>query len=428
MTTFPYLKHSGTTNPSGGFSKAFPLDKSTIKIGRHVQNADFVIDSTLKPKMISRIHAIISRTSKPTPNENCTCDVCTYDWIIEDNKSLNGVYVNNIRVRRQTLQIHDLIIFGGDNSVAMGEFFAQPSSEFVFSFTPPETHNPSKNKRLHSLYQGIMKDLHSRGSKRHRHEIETVNSSPPPPAKESLPANSNDSPLARKRHALLHPITAQLQELRESLHAAEIPPGIPSQDTTEALEEEFCCTICQDLFVQPQTFPCGHSFCQGCIEKWLTMAKKCPICRETLDSKGVTSIALANAVSIYAKTNLSLEALQVYQDRVDHVVPPKGTEAQIVRLRARLEQAKARGYKFLKATTPWTLKDCEQFQSNIKNYHKEARMLYCSAVGLTPEVIRNATPKEKGILIENLKLNPKLLQSATQFQETLLRFLSQDLQ
>ncbi|XP_048458186.1 E3 ubiquitin-protein ligase Midline-1-like [Rhincodon typus] len=33
----------------------------------------------------------------------------------------------------------------------------------------------------------------------------------------------------------------------------------------EALDEELVCAVCQDIFVDPVTLPCGHNFCSGCV-------------------------------------------------------------------------------------------------------------------------------------------------------------------
>ena len=46
------------------------------------------------------------------------------------------------------------------------------------------------------------------------------------------------------------------------------------------------CGICLEEWKNPLTLPCGHSFCDGCLDEWRSrygvkeeMRKKCPICR-----------------------------------------------------------------------------------------------------------------------------------------------------
>lgn len=49
-------------------------------------------------------------------------------------------------------------------------------------------------------------------------------------------------------------------------------------------EEQFSCPICLDVFTNPVSTPCGHSFCLSCITSyWDSRAKAClcPLCKES---------------------------------------------------------------------------------------------------------------------------------------------------
>ncbi|KAL0969944.1 hypothetical protein UPYG_G00234960 [Umbra pygmaea] len=52
--------------------------------------------------------------------------------------------------------------------------------------------------------------------------------------------------------------------------------------TSELSEDQFHCSICQDVFTEPVSIPCGHNFCKTCIsEKWdSTDQYQCPLCQE----------------------------------------------------------------------------------------------------------------------------------------------------
>ena len=39
------------------------------------------------------------------------------------------------------------------------------------------------------------------------------------------------------------------------------------------LQEEFTCTICQELILCAMTIECSHSFCSTCISPWLDKKK-----------------------------------------------------------------------------------------------------------------------------------------------------------
>lgn len=60
-------------------------------------------------------------------------------------------------------------------------------------------------------------------------------------------------------------------------------------------EKQFQCTICQQVFTDPITTPCGHNFCQTCIENVWDSSDvcQCPTCNKTFISRPETSINTA---------------------------------------------------------------------------------------------------------------------------------------
>ena len=50
-----------------------------------------------------------------------------------------------------------------------------------------------------------------------------------------------------------------------------------------AADGEVECAICLDALPQPQTLPCGHRFCRGCVasmrERGAGATQVCPLCR-----------------------------------------------------------------------------------------------------------------------------------------------------
>ncbi|XP_032400258.1 E3 ubiquitin-protein ligase TRIM39 isoform X2 [Etheostoma spectabile] len=60
-------------------------------------------------------------------------------------------------------------------------------------------------------------------------------------------------------------------------------------------EKQFQCTICQQVFTNPVTTPCGHNFCQACLQNVWDGSEvcKCPTCNKTFTSLPEISINTA---------------------------------------------------------------------------------------------------------------------------------------
>uniref|UniRef100_A0A8C3JI04 Uncharacterized protein n=1 Tax=Calidris pygmaea TaxID=425635 RepID=A0A8C3JI04_9CHAR len=76
----------------------------------------------------------------------------------------------------------------------------------------------------------------------------------------------------------------------------------------ENLRDEARCSICLEIFQDPVSIHCGHSFCQSCItQTWegLTTNFFCPQCRETVSWKRVRrNWELANMIEAAKRLNL----------------------------------------------------------------------------------------------------------------------------
>ena len=80
----------------------------------------------------------------------------------------------------------------------------------------------------------------------------------------------------------------------------------------QQIEKEITCSICGDLFTDPKTIPCLHTFCKQCIEKSIESNKKmasivcCPLCRTPLPrddnmSFVQTNFTISRLVEIFGK-------------------------------------------------------------------------------------------------------------------------------
>lgn len=52
-------------------------------------------------------------------------------------------------------------------------------------------------------------------------------------------------------------------------------------------EKHFLCSLCKDIFTNPATIPCGHSYCLSCLCRYWTrhQSKYCPNCKRVFTDK-----------------------------------------------------------------------------------------------------------------------------------------------
>ncbi|XP_075318064.1 nuclear factor 7, brain-like [Odontesthes bonariensis] len=61
-------------------------------------------------------------------------------------------------------------------------------------------------------------------------------------------------------------------------------------------EEDFCCSVCHDIYRDPVVLSCSHSFCRDCLRSWWKdkPAQECPVCREISVTEPICNLGLKN--------------------------------------------------------------------------------------------------------------------------------------
>ena len=112
---------------------------------------------------------------------------------------------------------------------------------------------------------------------------------------------THDRPPAQKGSEGVRVAGGERCEAEGSGHDAAEPPGSlqgpsPSEadaqagaeadaqagaERLERMAEELTCRICCDLFTEPYSLPCQHSFCRECIHECfkVTARMQCPLCK-----------------------------------------------------------------------------------------------------------------------------------------------------
>jgi hypothetical protein len=207
--------------------QAIVLDlPEVVRIGRSTTPGAVDRQLTGGGNLISRLHARILRTP--------------VGWKIVDNKSLNGISgavgpsidssldcsvlfsVNGRRVLEQVLSHGDLVGFGGSRDTAIGGCTTAPLDlvmRYTFTTEAPEPRPPMP--RVVVVHAPARVSL----------QLQASPSSPPQPVRQ-----------APERP---HP------------HARE---GAQPDATVTLDMNDFCCSICKELFVDPAVLPCSHGF------------------------------------------------------------------------------------------------------------------------------------------------------------------------
>ncbi|XP_041087850.1 uncharacterized protein LOC121302095 [Polyodon spathula] len=96
---------------------------------------------------------------------------------------------------------------------------------------------------------------------------------------QNLTPNQRSSPVVAYRVNISQ---EQPQKRKESERREKDMEEVPGAASNLPSEYQYTCSICLDVFKNPVTTPCGHNFCEGCIERcWgESTICKCPLCKK----------------------------------------------------------------------------------------------------------------------------------------------------
>jgi len=71
--------------------------------------------------------------------------------------------------------------------------------------------------------------------------------------------------------------------------------GLREED--EKIPEDFECSLCLNLLLDPVSVACGHTFCRTCINRSSEYRTACPLCRKPVHVGGGVNVLLANIIA-----------------------------------------------------------------------------------------------------------------------------------
>uniref|UniRef100_A0A2H8THV2 E3 ubiquitin-protein ligase CHFR n=1 Tax=Melanaphis sacchari TaxID=742174 RepID=A0A2H8THV2_9HEMI len=97
--------------------------------------------------------------------------------------------------------------------------------------------------------------------------------------KEMIKLQNNNQELNNELTICREKCAMQKELLDVKTALKEEPVEIFKNQINKLLENDFQCSICNEVMYRASTANCNHSFCESCLKKWLTKSKFCPVCR-----------------------------------------------------------------------------------------------------------------------------------------------------
>ncbi|XP_055041824.2 bloodthirsty-related gene family, member 2 [Misgurnus anguillicaudatus] len=102
-------------------------------------------------------------------------------------------------------------------------------------------------------------------------------------------------------------------------------------------EKPFLCSLCEEIFSNPVTTPCGHSFCKMCLRMYWSRSgtDECPLCRRDFGSRPHLSVnrILADVTENYRKTRLTAKSKFFSMDELQDEPKNAGEVEQMIQER-----------------------------------------------------------------------------------------------
>jgi len=340
--------------------------------------------------MISRVHGRVQRVR--------TADGRREEWVILDEKSKNGILVNDKPIGSEG---GGHVLHHGD-VVTFGRRLFPPIFEFVFELA---LESPGK------AMNHAGRDL----------------------------ASPDDVLLGGKLRRRIEQLLSDLERDRQNcttvFATSRAPQRKASHDELSVAEihSELACSICRDWLVDSATIECAHTFCWSCIDTWLLMKKfECPVCRVEVTREPVRTSAV-DAIVQKAVDHLSPKERDEHAQRVAAASAASSARRELLgELEKRLSDelqlgigdcatGVRRGIFHIGAN--WKKKQRDTFEGGIKNYTGEAREMYCRLFGLTVQWVHSADDSQLNQALHNLQLQQFVSCEEGHIRQRLLMFL-----
>ncbi|KAM4691170.1 uncharacterized protein WCC33_016030 [Rhinophrynus dorsalis] len=161
------------------------------------------------------------------------------------------------------------------------------------------------------------------------------------------------------------------------------------------LSEELNCSICKEIFTDPVTLPCGHSYCLDCITRtWEHQHEKeasCPECRQRyrIRPELKTNLRLRSIVERFHSTHPELEETRILCTYCVHSPVPAAKscllcEASLCDTHLKVH-SKSPEHVLTEPTTSWDNRKCPDHKKVLEYYCSEDDACICVSCYLAGE-------------------------------------------
>ncbi|XP_056598992.1 E3 ubiquitin/ISG15 ligase TRIM25-like [Triplophysa dalaica] len=160
------------------------------------------------------------------------------------------------------------------------------------------------------------------------------------------------------------------------------------------------CPICKNLFVDPVTTGCGHSFCQRCLDQHIRMSnQQCLICQETVYTQRSVNTALKTILQEFLQVQMADLSLctggrgEIPCDICEESLPLRAVKSCLTCLHSYCERhlkrhqslSRHRGHKLVSPVERLDEKACRFHGRPLELYCKRDKRLICTLCVKTGE-------------------------------------------
>eukprot|EP00929_Paragymnodinium_shiwhaense_P029402 TRINITY_DN16855_c0_g1_i1.p1 TRINITY_DN16855_c0_g1~~TRINITY_DN16855_c0_g1_i1.p1 ORF type:complete len:530 (-),score=156.84 TRINITY_DN16855_c0_g1_i1:132-1721(-) len=368
----PFLRLSAASQPSVPFRGVVYLNKDEIRVGR-LPDCEVILESKKVPQMVSRLHARIVR------QQGVGAQASTSSWVLHDNRSVNGVLVNDEPVGEP-----GCVLKHGD-VVTFGRKVVPPEFEFVIEIPASACEAPAAQQ--------------------------------PTVVTPSIEELLGDQ--MRRISELQRELEQERDKQREQVESSQRQGA---KLTVADLHSELVCCVCQDWLVQPSNIECSHAFCWSCIDTWLLHKRfECPVCRHAVTRE---PMRCHNLDAIVQKSVEKSGQQEEYAKRVEVAEKAQERAKQLHKeLEKSVGEALRKGKAFFQIHSSWSRKEKETFSKGIADYKGDTRSTYCRLTGLTESWVHSANAQKLNMALCNLNLSAFVDKSEKDIRQRLLMFM-----